>query len=353
VQVFLTRPEELGDAEIVAWQRMQRATPALSSPFLSPEFAIAVSRLRPDVRVAVLSDGESVTGFFPFERRRFGFGMPLCSWPAAPCGLIHAPGVEWDARELLRKCGLSAWQFDVLVADQQPFMPYHGSTEPSFIMDLADGFALYRAKLMAKSPRFCKELARKTRKLERDAGAVRFVVDAGGGTLLRTLMEWKSEQYNRTDNIDYFARPWVVELLDALLATRSDHVSAMLSATYAGDRPVAVQFGLRSGPAAVGWFTAYDVRFARYSPGMIQAIQMAEELASAGVRTLDIGKGASGYKEILKSRCSMVAEGIVTGHSPMAAVHRARRASERWAGRVVYQHPRLYHGSRRIRDAIR
>lgn len=353
MQVSVTRPEDLGHAEIAAWQGMQRATPALSSPFLSPEFAVAVGRLRPDVRVAVLSDGESLTGFFPFERRRFGAGMPLCSWPAAPCGLIHAPGAEWDPRELLKKCRLSAWQFDVLVAGQQPFMPYQGATEPSFVMDLADGFASYRAKLEAKSPRFCKELARKMRKLERDNGTLRYTVDAGGGTLLGKLMAWKSDQYRRTDNIDYFARRWVVELLDALLATRSEHVSALLCATYAGDRPVAVQFGLRSGAAAAGWFTAYDIGFAKYSPGMIQAIQLAEALAAAGVRTLDIGKGESGYKEILKSHCSMVAEGIVTGRSPMASAHRARRASIRWAGRVVYQHPRLYHGTRRIRDAIR
>jgi CelD/BcsL family acetyltransferase involved in cellulose biosynthesis len=353
VQVFLTRPEELGGSEIAAWQGMQRATPALSSPYLSPEFAVAVGRLRPAARVAVLSDGHSITGFFPFERRRLGAGVPLCSWPAAPCGLIHAPGFDWDARELLRKCRLSAWQFDLLVAGQRPFAPHQTSTEPSFVMDLTDGFATYQAKLQAKSPRLCKELARKMRKLERDAGALRFVADSRDTRLLRTLMSWKSDQYRRTDNLDYFDHPWVVELIDTLLATRTDHVNGMLCATYAGDQPVAVQFGLRSRSVAAGWFTAYDARFAKYSPGMILAVQLAEALSAAGVCTLDIGKGASSYKETLQSHYSLVAEGIVAGRSALAAAHRAHRASARWAGRVVYQHPHLYHGTRRIRAAMR
>lgn len=353
MQVSLTRPEELGGSEIATWQAMQRTTPALSSPYLCPEFAVAVSRLRPDVRVAVLSDGSSIAGFFPFERRRLGAGIPLCSWPAAPCGLIHAPGFEWDARDLLRKCRLSAWQFDLLVAGQRPFVAYQASTESSFVMDLTEGFATYQAKLQAKSPRFCKELARKRRKLERDAGALSFVADSRETKLMRTLMGWKSDQYRRTDNLDYFDRPWVVELLDTLLAIHTDHFGGILCATYAGDQPVAVQFGLRSRSVAGGWFTAYDARFARYSPGMILAMQLAEALCEAGVGTLDIGKGASSYKETLQSHHSLVAEGIVTGRSALAAAHRAHRASARWAGRVVYQHPRLYHGTRRIRAAMR
>jgi hypothetical protein len=48
---------------------MQWAAPSLASPFLSPEFTIAVSRFRPGVRVAIITDGPSIIGFFPFERR--------------------------------------------------------------------------------------------------------------------------------------------------------------------------------------------------------------------------------------------------------------------------------------------
>nr|BFE82638.1 hypothetical protein GCM10020093_052390 [Planobispora longispora] len=40
----------------------------------------------------------------------------------------------------------------------------------------------------------------------------------------------------------------------------------MLTMVYAGDTPVAGHFGLRTADTLVGWFPAYDVEFARYSP---------------------------------------------------------------------------------------
>ena len=333
---------------------MQRATASLANPFLSPEFTLAVGRFRPGVRVAVLTDGQAVAGFFPFERRRFGAGVPICAWPGTLCqGLIHAPGVEWDPQELLRGCHLSVWQFDHLVAGQRPFERYQEAMAASPVMDLADGFSAYHAKLQIKSPRFCRELARKTRKLERDAGDLRFVADSRDTGLLRTLMAWKSEQYRRIGAIDRFDRPWVVGLLDALQATRGDHVSGLLCALYAGDKPLAAQFGLRSGNLLAGWFTAYDPGFGKYSPGLIQSLQMAEALAAAGVHAIDMGEGAASYKERLKSYDIFVTAGIVAGRSMLAAAHRARSASSQRAARAALQHPRLYHATRRIRSALR
>ena len=42
MRVLLICPDELSSAEIAAWHSMQRATPSLANPFLSPEFAVAV-----------------------------------------------------------------------------------------------------------------------------------------------------------------------------------------------------------------------------------------------------------------------------------------------------------------------
>ena len=95
-------PDELGSAEIAAWHSMQRATPSLANPFLSPEFAVAVGRTRPNAQVAILMEGQSITGFFPFERRRLGMGVPIGGWLSQYQGLIHAPGAEWEPRELFR-----------------------------------------------------------------------------------------------------------------------------------------------------------------------------------------------------------------------------------------------------------
>ena len=91
VGISVIRPSELGPAEITAWHDMQRRTPALANPFLSPEFSIAVGRVRPAARVAVLTDGQDITGFFPFERRRLGVGVPIAAGLTDCQGLIHAP----------------------------------------------------------------------------------------------------------------------------------------------------------------------------------------------------------------------------------------------------------------------
>lgn len=349
MRVRLIPPGELGPAEIAAWQSMQRATPSLANPFLSPEFAVAVGRFRPNVVVGVLTEGQSITGFFPFERRHLNMGVPVCGW-LTPCqGLIHAPGVEWDPQELLLRCRLSAWKFDNLIADQRPFKPYHAATAPLPMIDLTDGFDAYYAKLRIKSPRFCRELARRTRKLAREAGELRMVPDSRDANVLRALMAWKSDQYRRTSHVDRFQRPWLVGLLDALLDTRGDHVSGLLSVLYAGGQPVAAQFGLRTGKLLVGWFTAYDPCFRKYSPGLIQLKQMAEELAAAGINAIDMGGGAQNYyKEVLKSHVIFTAQGIVTSQSVLGAAHRVHSVSTRWARRAVRQRPSLHHAADQI-----
>jgi CelD/BcsL family acetyltransferase involved in cellulose biosynthesis len=70
VKVSVVCPHELGAAKINAWRAMQRSAPDLMNPFLSPGFTLAVARVRPDTRVAVLEDGADIVGFFPFEYTR-------------------------------------------------------------------------------------------------------------------------------------------------------------------------------------------------------------------------------------------------------------------------------------------
>jgi CelD/BcsL family acetyltransferase involved in cellulose biosynthesis len=248
----------------------------------------------------------------------------------------------------LRECRLSAWQFDNLVADQEPLRAYHAATRPSPIIDLADGFDAYYAKLRVRAPRFCRELGRKTRKLGREVGELRVVADSCDTSALSMLAAWKSDQYRRTSHVDRFEQPWLLGLLEALLTTRHDHLSGLLSVLYAGDQPVAAQFGLRAGNILVGWFTAYDVRFARYSPGLIHLRQTAEQLAAIGIDAIYMGKGAMKYARTLKSDEVWVAEGVVTSRSALGAMHGVRGASTQWTVRTVRKQPRLHHTADQI-----
>ncbi len=342
MHVNAVHPTELGSAEIESWHRMQRATPSLWHPFLSPEFAAVVGRYRPQSRVAVLSDGHDVIGFFPFEKRRFGVGVPISGWLSACQGVIHAPGAQWNAGDLLRGCGLSAWRFDNLISDQAPFRAYHAATGPSPVIDLTEGFGSYYAKLRVRASDMCRELERKTRKLGREAGALRLVCDSSDPEVLRLLMAWKSEQYRRTNSVDRFERSWIPGLLEELLATRTEHLSGLLSVLYADDRPVAIQFGLRAEGLLVGWFAAYNIEFSKYSPGLMQIRLMAEALGTVGVQKLHMGKGAIRYTDALKNSDIYVGAGVVTSRSLPGAAYRLRDSASLYALRTVREHRNLH-----------
>ena len=342
MRIDLIQPTELGPSEIAAWHSMQEATPALANPFLSPEYSIAVGRLRQDSRIAVLTDGSCITGFFPFEKRRFSIGVPISGWLSACQGLIHAPGTEWNAQELLRGCQLVAWKFDNLIPTQKPFAPYHARTGPSPILDLSSGFDLYYTDLRSKKPHFCRELERKARKLGREAGELHVVCDSHDPLVLRTLMTWKSEQCRRTDHVDQFHQPWLRELLEDMLATRTKKLSGLLSVLYAGDKPVAAQFGLRNQSYLVGWYTAYDARYARYSPGIIHFMRMARELASTSIEAIDMGKGALKFTQSLKNGDILVSDGIVTAQSALGIAHDRWGRASRFAVNAVRQRPALH-----------
>ena len=332
MQISVARPRELGPPEIAVWQSMQRKSVYLASPFLCPEFAVAVDRVRPDARVAVLNDGPDIIGFFPFQRRRLGVGVPIGSGLNDCQGVVHAPDVEWDTQDLLRACGLSVWQFDCLVEGQWPFEAAAVTVAPSPAIDLTDGFEVYQENLRANSPQFCKDLARRERKLEREVGPLRFAVDSDDAEALRSLMRWKSEQYRRTGWIDFFDRPWLVDLVHDLFNTHSDHFGGLLSVLYAGSDPVAAHFGLRSAHVLAHCYPAYDPQFKRQSPGLVHHLRLIEETAALGVELIDMGKGPERYKQTLKSRDLFVAEGIVARGQVHAAAHRARTGFTKWAG---------------------
>jgi CelD/BcsL family acetyltransferase involved in cellulose biosynthesis len=326
VQISVIRPSELGPEEIAAWHSMQSQSKTLANPFMCPEFAVAVDMFRTDARVAVLTDGSAIAGFFPFQRRRsFGVGFPIASGLTDCQGLIHAPGVEWDPRELLRRCRLSAWKFDHLAEGQRPFERYAFNVVPSPVIDLSGGFASYKEKLRERSPQFCKDLARKARKLEREAGELRFVVDSRDTAGLHALMSWKSNQYSRKGWVNVFDRSWFANLIDYLFGTHTDDFGGILSTLYAGETPVAAHFGLISGHVVAHWFPSYDMSVSRQSPGLIQHLWMAQEMAALGVHIIDMGAGTERYKQTLKSYDLIVTEGMVTRGSLFVAAIEAHR----------------------------
>jgi CelD/BcsL family acetyltransferase involved in cellulose biosynthesis len=335
VIIGVAHPRELAADELEQWRKIQRDNATVRNPFLSPEFSLAVGEARDTARVAVVRDGGRIVGFFPFEQRsRFvgtaiGFGIADCS------ALVHEPGFEWDARELIRRCGLRLWKFDHLIADQAPFVPYHAKQSVSPIMDLDEGFDAYLSARTEANSGLMKDLQRRTRKLGREVGDVRFDYHVRDREVLRTLVDWKSAQYRRTGVPDLFAVPWIRETVEHLFTAEAPECAARLSALYAGDQRVALHFGLCSESVFSAWFPVYDPAYGRYSVGRALWLRLAECAATEGLEYVDLGKGRAAYKDELKSRELRIAKGVVDVDRSVAGIRRAARTGRRTLRRVL------------------
>ncbi|MFF3335992.1 GNAT family N-acetyltransferase [Streptomyces sp. NPDC002888] len=353
MDISVYRAGELGAADRAAWTAMQskahlHGSPELANPFLSPEFTLAVGRCRRGVRIAVVREDGEPAAFFPFQRSAAGVGRAVGLGVSDAQGLVHRPGFTWDARELLRACGLAVWEFDHLTEGQEPFEAGASGTFPSPVMDVDRGYEAYLSQLRGRSPKFTRSTLAKERKLGRDADGVRYVHDERDPAALGTLMDWKSAQYRRTGRSDRFAHEWITRLVQQLFHTRSEPFAGILSVLYADGRPVAAHFGLRTERVLACWFPAYDPAYSKYSPGLVLHLRMAEAAAADGIAYLDLGRGQKEYKDSLKTREISVSEGWVTRRHPVALGHRARRAPVRALRNTVLSRPELFEPADRM-----
>jgi CelD/BcsL family acetyltransferase involved in cellulose biosynthesis len=346
MKVSVVRPQELGRDELRSWSEMQRSNRALDNPFLSAGFTLAAGRARPTVRVAVLEEGQNVVGFFPFDRGRFRIARPVAPGVSDCQAVIHSRAFEWNARDLLKGCGLDVWEFDHLVGEQLSSACRSISTHGSPVIDVSNGYDAYLADRQATSKKIFKSTLYKLRKLERNLGATRFDFDARDREALDLLMRWKSSQYRRTGRRDQFAVDWVVKLVWDLFETRPEGCTGTLSVLRSSEQIVAAHFGLRSEASLSCWFPAYDVSLAKYSPGLTLHLKMAEMAAVAGIRYLDLGKGDEEYKQSLKSGDLTVLEGWIDRSSVWAIGRRIQRAPRRIVFNFVLSHPPLRRAAR-------
>ncbi|MBD0708629.1 MULTISPECIES: GNAT family N-acetyltransferase [unclassified Streptomyces] len=336
------RARELGTREVEAWRELRVKSGAPANPFMEPEFTQAVAAVRPRSRVAVWwEDGEPV-GFFPYEKGPLGQGRAIGHGVSDCQGAVLRPGLHPAAQVLLRQCGLASWEFDNLESGQRVFEGAAVGEFASPVIDVGEGYQAYEALLRVQSPKFLRTTLAKERRLARGAhGDLRFVFDERDPAALRTLMRWKSAQYRRTGRRDRFAQEWITTLVHRLHALRAPGCSGVLSVLYAGDRPVAAHFGLRSATVLSCWFPAYDPEFAKYSPGLVLHLRMAEAAAAAGIGMLDLGRGSAEYKDALKTGELTVYEGAVVRPGPRASLHWLRREPARRAHAYVRARPAL------------
>ena len=339
----------LAPEHIKAWSEAQEADSALASPFLRPEFTLAVAGVRDDVNVGVLEQGGQAVGFFPYQRGRFSIGHPVGGPLNDLQGVIVRPGIDWDGVQLIRGCGLLEWKYGRLLASQ--LKPFHLRRHSSAFIDLSRGYDAYVAEKRRAgiNPENILRLARKTRKLERDVGPLRFELHSSDATHLATLMKWKFERYAAHGYDDVFGIPWARQLVERLHATQTASFGGTLSVLYAGDEVAAAHMGIRSQSVWHYWFPAYNRKFAPYSPGLMLLLRMAQHALTAGLRSIELGGGDYEYKQTLMNHSIVLAEGTVDRLPLIATARRWRLSSEN----AIRQSPFLRPPARTVVRAIR
>jgi CelD/BcsL family acetyltransferase involved in cellulose biosynthesis len=294
-----------------AWAHIQEAEPSLGSPFFRPEFTEIVAAARGDVAVAIVRRDEGEPAFFPFQRGPFARARPVGARLSDYQGIVARGEPPFDARALLRSCGLRSWDFDAVVAAQSIFQPFHRRAKSSQCLDVTRGFETFVADRAAAGSDQVADIRKQAERLEADVGPVRFEVHVEDPASLEVLLRWKSEQYRRTGAVDIFSFPWVRDVVRRVHGARHEGFAGLLSVLYVADKPIAAHLGLRSRTTWHYWLPAYDRRFAKHSPGLILLLQMAQAAVGLGLDRIDLGKGDALYKRRLANASVPLAEGSI------------------------------------------
>ncbi len=312
MEICVVSGAELSADQLAHWSRLQRADPALRSPFFRPEYTQAVAGVRDGVEVAVLVEAGETLGFFPFQRDHRDSAGPVGAMLCDFQGVVARPGVQIDARHLLEACRLKAWHFNNLVASQPTFQAYHGVVADSLYIDLSQGFDAYDAQQRQKGSQTIRKTMQKARKAARELGGpVRFEPYTTDRQVLARLIDWKTQQYRQLKDVNYLAPQWTTALLQNLIDLETEAFQGMLSALYVGDRLAAVHLGLRAHDVLHAWFPTYDPALSDYSPGLIYWVEFLKACPAIGIRRIDLGKGDQRFKTSLMSAAHRVAEGSV------------------------------------------
>lgn len=315
--------KELSEDLKQRWLEIQSSNPNLSGPCFHPELFVSVGKFCPDVYVSLLHNGKDLCGFFPFRKDRGGLiakAIEFCDYEA----IISSPHQYWNVDEILKKSGLSGWQFNSIV-DFKNLKITDGNYKIilSLRADLTGGFEKYQTSL--KNGRIKdRELSRQLRVLQRTIGPIRYIPVCSDIEVLRQALTWKTIRHNRDTEWEKMA----LGLLEYIYCLEEPSFSGALSALYVGDNLLAANFGIRYQGIMHGWMIAFNPNFPKYSPGIILLHYLLAQLDSLQCGILDFGRANSQYKHTLSNTSVPVMVGTVRTHTlkerikPIHWIHR-------------------------------
>jgi CelD/BcsL family acetyltransferase involved in cellulose biosynthesis len=310
MSVRLVAGRELSAELVAAWRAIRGTDVRLASPFFCPEFTSAVALSKEGVFVAVFED-DGVQALLPFETVG-QVGRSVGCLISDLQGLVARPEYVVDIRAAMQAGRLLAFDFDHLSPGQQSFAPYARGWALSPRIDISREYEAYVCDRRMAGTRQIDQCEVARRKLEREVGPVSFVAHSPDAKALGKILGWKSLQYRRTRNRDVLEIGWVRETIERIRALdEPSGFSGCLSLLYAGDELIAGHFGMRTPTVWHYWFTAYNTRYAKYSPGLIMLLEIAKSAAQSGAETVELGKGTSLYKQRLMNAHTLVGHGHI------------------------------------------
>lgn len=306
----LLRPRDLSADQLARWRELQ--SPDFESPFLSPDWAIAVERAqaRQQIRVAVIRDQGSERGFFAARAcasTAMPAGAPMCDYQAVVC----EPGLEIDPRRLTAALGVRRLDFSQMLERQAAFKPYAHGRADSHVVDVGDGFAAYQAGRKAAGVGVLKDAAKKSRKVEREVGPVRLTAFSRDRGDFDQLIAWKRAQFRATGQTDIFSADWPLRLMEQLFETDDAGFRGGLFTLHLGDKLAAAHFHLCRPPVVHGWIISHDPAFDRYSPGILLFVELLAWMDQQPYSRLDLGCGDYRFKAELANAQETIMNGFV------------------------------------------
>lgn len=312
---------DLSDGDVERWQAIQDSHPAFESPLLGVDFALAVSRERDDVRVAVFRRGGVAVGFLAHHRRPGGFGRPIGSPFSDYHALLSTADLGVTGPEAMRLAGLKAFRHNGLI---DPFGLFTDTIDGqlTYAIELADTPEAFLEKVRSASPKKFKNYRRLQNRLA-ETGELRMGPDRSQATYDR-IMAWKSEQFMRTGVQDVLKPDWVRRMMQSLFVTSEGRMTGLLLSLYAGDVLVGGHFGVMAAGVFHPWIASTNPELAMLSPGQTFLDQVVRSMPVLGIRVYDLGPGHDHYKKPFASTEREVGVGLTVVAGPVGTLPRVR-----------------------------
>lgn len=328
MQIDVCKPYELSQRDYEKWREAVAKAAPFGSPFFHPDYVLALAEFRPLVEIAVIHQQGEAVGWLPYERHG-SVGRPLGVKLADFQGAIFREGCEIPLDKIVARIGLSACNFDHLLAEQSPDSATFETSDSPW-MDLRNGYEAYIAGQRAGNSTLIAQTQRKQRKLNRETERVAFCWHDSDPQALQCLWEWKSAQRLATGTMDILQFDWVRKFLEQIAQREQLGFRGVVSTLRIEDRIAAVHLGMHTATTFHYWFPAYSKEHASASPGLVLLLQVAEECARRGISRIDLGKGDDRYKTAFASDFTRLSTGAVDHNSLRRLLRTSFSSTKQW-----------------------